>query len=212
MKNKKAIVFISCFLIVLAATAWFVFKNLALWLVVSDPMPKSLDVIFTFGGDETRVTYSKSLFLQNPLAEWVISHDNKKVVHTLAKQGLDTSRIILVDTCKTTVAEVAFISDWLRNAFNESASQPNVFALRGVFSKATPLRVGLVSSPFHMRRINLAVSRIRKNSACVFYYLPAPFGLDGFSRQDYKTWWNNKYLRQTIYLEYFKFFKVLLNF
>ena len=69
-------------------------------------MPKSLDVIFTFGGDETRVTYSKSLFLQNPLAEWVISHDNKKVVHTLAKQGLDTSRIILVDTCKTTVAEV----------------------------------------------------------------------------------------------------------
>ena len=112
MKNKKVIACISCSCIVLAATAWLVFKNLALWLIVSDPVPQSLDALFTFGGENTRVTYSKSLFLKNPHALWVISSDNKKIIQTLGKNGLDTTRILLVDTCSSTSSEISFLNNW----------------------------------------------------------------------------------------------------
>lgn len=181
--------------VVLILSGWLAFRNLAAWLVVSDPLPNSLDAVFTFAGDVHRINYSKELFNRYPQARWLISYPSKKIVVPLRRDGFDTSRIAIVDTCKNTNAEVWFITDWARRLV---ASDPR-------FSKARPLAVGLVSVPFHMRRIRMEVLRSGKDDAFAFYYLPVPVELYGLTKNDFKTWWKNDQLRSAVLLEFKKF-------
>jgi len=47
--------------IVLFLGGVIVFKNIANWLIVSDAVPKNLNIVFTFAGEGVRVNYSRSL-------------------------------------------------------------------------------------------------------------------------------------------------------
>lgn len=174
---------------------WIVFRNLAVWLVVSDPLPQSLDAIFTFAGDIHRLNYSKELFNRYPQAQWLISYPSKKIAVPLKRDGFDTTRITIVDTCKNTHSEVWYLTDWATHV-SETDNR---------FSKTRPLSVGLVSTPFHMRRIRLEVRRRRIDNACVFYYLPVPVEQYGLTKNDFKMWWKNDQLESAVVLEFKKF-------
>jgi uncharacterized SAM-binding protein YcdF (DUF218 family) len=188
--RKKNIVIVSSVFLV-AALFLLAFRNCALWLVVSDPLPPSLDALFTFAGETNRMVYSKELFTRYPGSRWIISYPSKKIAIPLNKDGFDTSRIMIVDTCKNTNAEALFITDWARQALSGSSG----------FSKAGPLAIGLVSTPTHMRRIRMEISRKYKTRSCIFYYLPVPFERYGLTKNDYKTWWYSGQLRPVVLLE-----------
>jgi uncharacterized SAM-binding protein YcdF (DUF218 family) len=181
-------------LFILAAVCvigWIAFRHFALWLVVSDPLPPSLDVIFTFAGETHRIIYSKELYCRYPNAQWVLSYPTKKITVPLSRDGFDTSRIIIVDTCKNTNSEALFIIDWAAGKIRDTAR----------YSKKQPMRIGLVSTPFHMRRIRMEISRKNKGGTCIFYYLPVPYERYGLTRNDYGTWWKVHQLRNAIVLE-----------
>ena len=200
MKNKKVIACISCSSIVLAATAWLVFKNLALWLIVSDPVPQSLDALFTFGGEDTRVTYSKSLFLKNPHALWVISSDNKKIIQTLGKNGLDTTRILLVDTCSSTSSEISFLNNWISGFIKKREGT----AGDKKFSQDPALpEIALVSNWYHMRRIQLIASRRIPKKLCMVSYCSVPLSNNELAILRNK-WWNTKAVSWIVYSEWRK--------
>jgi len=188
-------------LIILVFSGWFAFRNLALWLVVSDPRPQSLDAIFTFAGENNRITYSKKLFTAYSHALWINSYPSMKITIPLAKEGLDTSRILIIDTCKNTSSEVAYLTSWARGIVSGNRSLPASCSHQGGFSEKKPLRIGLVSAPFHMRRISLALSKTKKVTGCTLYFLPVPFEQYGEARNNYKNWWSNKYLAPEIVLE-----------
>jgi uncharacterized SAM-binding protein YcdF (DUF218 family) len=192
--RKKLVVAGCCALAALGA-AGFVFRNLALWLVVADPLPASLDAIFTFAGETHRIIYSKELFAQYKQSRWLISYPSKKIAVPLGKGGLDTARITVVDTCKNTHSEAAFITQWAASAAAGNAA----------CSPAHPLAVGLVSTPFHMRRIRTEIRKRASCSACRFFYLPVPFERYGVTRQVYQNWWLSKPLRQAVILEFEKY-------
>ena len=201
MKTKKALVLFICSLIVIAGTGWFVFKNLALWLVVSDPMPKSLDVIFTFGGEDSRVTYSKSLFLQNQRAEWVLSYNNKKKIHSLAQEGFDTSRIVLVDTCSSTNSEISFLNNWIAGFVKKRSAHDN--KVSQVSDKTGLPKIGLVSNWYHMRRITLIASRRLPKKLCTVLYFSVPLSKNELAKIS-NNWWKDKIVSSIVYSEWWK--------
>ena len=193
--RKKLSIILLSLVVVVVLSSWLAFRNLAMWLVVSDPPPQSLDAIFTFAGDIHRINYSKELFKRYPQAQWLISYPSKKIAGPLKRDGFDTSRIAIVDTCKNTNAEVWYITDWARHTV----------AADKRFSRARPLSVGLVSTPYHMRRIRMEVTRSGKDDARVYYYLPVPSEDYGLTKNDYKTWWKNGQLKSSVWLEFKKY-------
>jgi uncharacterized SAM-binding protein YcdF (DUF218 family) len=180
---------------VAAVAAAYAFCNLALFLVVCDPLPPSLDAVFTFAGETQRIIYSKQLFRQYPNSQWLISYPTKRISVPLGKKGLDTSRIFVVDTCINTNSEAWYIADWAKRAV----------AGNNGYCAARPLAIGLVSTPFHMRRIRMEVSRKYKGDACRFFFLPVPFEQYGVTKLTYQTWWMHKQLRSAVILEFKKF-------
>jgi uncharacterized SAM-binding protein YcdF (DUF218 family) len=178
-----------------AAICAYMFCSLALWLVVCDPLPQSLDAVFTFAGETQRIIYSKQLFKQYPRSQWLISYPTKRISVPLGKKGLDTSRIFVVDTCINTNSEAWYIADWAKRAI----------AGNSAYCAARPLSIGLVSTPFHMRRIRMEVSRKYKGDRCRFFYLPVPFEQYGVTKHTYQTWWMHKQLRSAVILEFKKF-------
>jgi uncharacterized SAM-binding protein YcdF (DUF218 family) len=191
--NKKALLFLACFLIVFAGTGWVVFKNLASWLIVSDPLPQSLDVIFTFGGEDSRIAYSKSLFSKNPRALWIISYENRKLLQTLGKEGFDTSRIRIVDTCTSTFAEISFLKNQMADFVKT----------RGNSGKVGLPTIGLVSNWYHMRRIKLTASRAIPKDLCKLKYFSVPLTKNESSRF-LGAWWKDNNVRSIVCSEWWK--------
>jgi uncharacterized SAM-binding protein YcdF (DUF218 family) len=186
---------------VAAVAAAYAFCNLALFLVVCDPVPPSLDAVFTFAGETQRIIYSKQLFRQYPTSQWLISYPTKRISIPLGKRGLDTSRIFIVDTCRNTSSEAWYIADWARRTVAGNSG----------YSAARPLAIGLVSTPFHMRRIRMEVTRKYKGDACRFFYLPVPYEQYGITRHTYETWWMYKQIRPAVILEFKKFIFYLIT-
>ena len=200
MKNKTKTLLVLCILVFFAGTGWYVFKNLALWLIVSDPVPQSLDALFTFGGEDTRVTYSKSLFLKNPHGLWVISSDNKKIIQTLGKEGFDTSRIFLVDTCSSTSSEISFLNNWIAGFIKKREGTAGDKKVSQV--SALP-EIALVSNWYHMRRIQLIASRRIPKKLCMVSYCSVPLSNHELAILSNK-WWNTKAVSRIVYSEWRK--------
>ena len=76
------------------------------WLAVADPLPPRINVIFTFGGENVRVSYSRELMRRFPQAHWVISDYTHRYSRLLQRQGIDMSRVTILDTCRYTISEV----------------------------------------------------------------------------------------------------------
>ncbi len=178
------------------------YRHLGMWLVASDPLPPSLDAYFTFASDNERIIYSKHLYKRYPAALWVLSYPRKRILVPLRKAGLDTSRIVVIDTCANTSSEVACIVNWANSALRDSASAPaRKLAAKTKFSPGSTLRIGLVSSPYHMRRIKVLFSGRRPDTRAEFLFLPVPFWLCGMKKSDYETWWKNKALAPVVWVE-----------
>jgi hypothetical protein len=193
--------------IILVIVGWFAFRNAAFWLVVSDPPPQSVDALFTFAGENARITYSKKLFSEDSTALWMLSYPSNKIAIPLAHEGLDTSRIYVVDTCKNTKSEVAFILSRVDSIVREHISHSGKMKeLHQRDYVKTPFVVGLVSTPYHMRRIQLLVAKHKANKCVELCFLPVPFDRYGWTKNQYATWWKNKTLRSNVFLEYKKLF------
>jgi uncharacterized SAM-binding protein YcdF (DUF218 family) len=210
-RQKKTAAFALFFLLLFVlGTGTLLFRHAGLWLAFSERLPDPLNVIFTFGGENDRVNYSKQLLKNHPEALWIVSYPRKNIIVPFSREGLDTSRIFVVDTCKNTFSEVDCVvklaNDIVRNnaAFLNGKSRPN-----GGFSNRNRLNVALVSSPYHMRRIKILVSRIKKNSSCAFFCCAVPFEQSTLSKQAYTVWWKNSRVASVVLLEIKKIFYYL---
>jgi uncharacterized SAM-binding protein YcdF (DUF218 family) len=181
-------------IVFLCGICGFCFLNLGKWLIVSDSPDDHMNVIFTFAGENARITYSKYLFRKNPESLWIISYPSIKIKSVLNHDNLDTSRIIVVDTCTDTKAEVAYILRWQR-------LHARLLTLKAV-SGRTPV-IGLVSSWYHMRRIKLLFDSQSKNESCSVRFLPVQIN-DSTENKPENTWWKNSTNRHIVLSEWGK--------
>jgi len=186
--NPLSLALAAATVIALAIGAIHAFRNLGLWLVVSDPEPERLDVIFTFGGGrQYRVRYSRELYLRHPGAVWIVSgREEVKHLRRMAASGLDTTRVVRVESCQSTRDEMVWLREWL------TTHQP---------TDSTHF-VGLVSSPYHMRRVNMLARTLlgeyQKHS------LPVPFDRACAPLVAYESWWRHGELARLVSMEALK--------
>jgi hypothetical protein len=194
-KRIKSIIALVVFALALTILL-FAIRGAGVWLLVDDPLPEDLDVIFTFAGERYRVDYSAELMNKYPGAHWVLSDFENGYFNHIRKKPTDISRITVVDTCVSTISEVKCLFGYLKYHRNQYPEH---------------LNVGLVSSPYHMRRIKLMVKSQSKISNVKFTYLPVPLESYNTSDEMYKKWWNYNNISQVVFSEfpkivYFYFF------
>jgi len=171
-------------LILLSAIA---FIRAGTWLIVADPLPGKVDVVFTFAGESARVNYSKEVMSRISSAHWVLSDYKNGHARILRNEGFDMDRVSVIDTCTSTYAEVSALSRWINDNKQKDGNKD--------------LSVALVSSPYHMRRIKFMVGRIFHNSALHFYYIPVPLDRYNWNKKMFGTWWRSKPLRGIVKME-----------
>jgi uncharacterized SAM-binding protein YcdF (DUF218 family) len=175
------------------------FVNLDKWLEIADPLPDSLDVLFTLSGEESRLAYSVELFAKRKISFWLVSSQDKNIMKTFLQRGLDTSRIYVIDTCSNTRSEIAFLDHWLtargmRKGCSDR-SQPE--------GTAGAEKVGIVSNWYHMRRIQLIVMEQfkKRGPSCSYFSVPCRFDWYQGAR---KGWWRQRVIRDVVFLEWGK--------
>lgn len=180
-KIQKRLLIYSPILAVIGTVFFYTFRSLGNWLVVQDPLTTDLDVIFSFGGTQERAPYAVELQKKYKRAILLVSTAVvAKEKQRLFPLGADTNRIDFIDTCKTTWTEIAFLESWVKGKFGDKT-----------------VTVGLVSSPYHMRRIKLMMTR-RKNINCIPLFLPVPRERYIQYHYNYNKWWENDKLRNTV--------------
>jgi hypothetical protein len=162
------------------------------WLFLSDPLPSRLDVIFTFAGDNQRLHYSRNLMERYSAAHWVLSDFHHYYSRILVRNGFAMVRVTAVDTAANTLSEVNALADWLMSA--KVPVDGNIGSARDL---PDTVAIGLVSSPYHMRRIRFMTRDVFRDRGVVarFYYLPVPFEKHSWTRKDLRKWWKSKTLR-----------------
>jgi uncharacterized SAM-binding protein YcdF (DUF218 family) len=200
----------------LAGCAAFLLSRAALWLAVEDPAPARIDVIFTFGGENVRVSYSRELMARFPQAHWVISDYSHRYARLLQRLGFDMSRVTILDTCRYTISEVRGLADWLKAQGSaapdrtdtlspDDPAKPAVLSMR-------PLHIALVSNPLHMRRIRLIAEKTFRDPAIRLHCLPVPLDRYGWTRRSLEHWWETKSLRTWVWSETAKILAYLVLF
>ena len=196
MKKKIIIpVIVSALTVTVVIISVAVFLNFGSWLIVSDPVPERLDIIFTFAGDGARVTYSKELAMIFPEARWILSDYQNGHARLLRKSNYDMSRVAVVDTCRNTRAEIRTLIRML------GAGGPEFVPCVSLSSSGQVINVGLVSSPYHMRRIQLMVKKYHKEGNYRFMYLPVPMDRYQWSDRTVRNWWKSAKLSKAVISE-----------
>jgi uncharacterized SAM-binding protein YcdF (DUF218 family) len=192
-------------LIALAGCLAFIFIKVGPWLAVADAFPARLDIIYTFGGENIRISYSRELMRRFPEAHWVISDYSHRYARMLQRQGFDMSRVTILDTCRSTISEVSGLAQWLKNQKStpqaDSGSVDTGDSGRPADLTSRPLHIGLVSNPMHMRRIRLIAEKAFRDPAIRLHCLPVPPERYGWSRRAIGHWWQVKGLRTWVGLE-----------
>lgn len=214
LKSGKPLIIVMCSIIVVLSALVFIGRGVGGWLAVSDPYPPKLDMLFTFGGETDRYSFSRTLFRKYPDCFWMISlgpfpvFDTLKfttlVKRSIAYEGFDTSHVIVNDTCTSTGSEINILDYAIGLALHEykislpeNASsydslwyQQHTLAEKWFESrKDSVLEVGLVSHPFHMRRITLLANRIDRKGRVRFHALPVPYFGDMNTFLKKRKWW-----------------------
>lgn len=175
-------------------------RNAGTYLLVNDPLPEKLDLIFTFAGENARNHYSEKLLQQYPDAHWLLSDYKDGYVRILRRDSFDMSRVTIVDTCKNTFSEVLALKEYLQ----QSGENP----LR---EHHGPLQIGLISGPYHMRRIQLMTQKAIRSGDFNFHYLPVPLDKYNWTAAMFKTWWKSPVYEvvstETLKIVYFRLFK-----
>jgi uncharacterized SAM-binding protein YcdF (DUF218 family) len=184
-KHKKTLV-IACAIIVLVVLGFAAVREAGVWLLVKDPLPDKLDIVFTFAGERYRVDYSSELMMKYPDAHWVLSDFKDGYFHYIKKKNFDVSRVTVVDTCVSTIFELKYLLKYLQE-------QRNLYP--------DGITVGLVSGPYHMRRIQLMVKSRSKLNNIRFVYLPVPLKSYNTSEKMYKRWWNYSNISAIVFSE-----------
>ncbi|NLP00977.1 MAG: hypothetical protein GX089_00640 [Fibrobacter sp.] len=174
MKNIKGALFSSSivFLLLSLAVLVFSFRNLGKWLMVSDPLPGHLDIVFTFAGENVRVSYSKELMSRFSDAHWMLSDYKDGHSRLLKRSNYDMSKVSVIDSCRNTYSEVDAL-------------------MKRLSSQKEELHVGLVSGPYHMRRIKIMLSRYPETKNYHFYFLPVPLERYNWTDNMIKKWWRS---------------------
>lgn len=182
------------------------YRGLATWLVVSSSVPEKVDVIFTFGGENVRDSYSRALAEMHPEAAWVLStYSSSAEARALSRSEFDTSKVTLVDTLRNTWEELRFLRAWLAaHPPAAPAAQSSDSTAVSPAPPAGPRKVLLVSGPYHMRRIKIGVVRLLNDRTLEFAYAPVPFELYNQSATTYRFWWRDKSLARLVKLEFVK--------
>lgn len=182
--------------LVLAAVTLFA----GIWLLAADPLPEELDVIFTFGGERARDAYSAELVARYPRALWVVSGAVRPAFMAwAASRAIDTAGVLYLDTCSGTWSEVEALRDVLGTV--SGAQGPPV--------------AGLVSGPYHMRRIRILVGAILgppSGRGATIRYLPVPLERYGHTRRGYLLWPFNVRMRRLVFSELKKSAGALLGY
>ncbi|MCU0608821.1 MAG: YdcF family protein [Chitinispirillaceae bacterium] len=170
-----------------AGCALVVALRAGVWFAKADPVPPEADVIFTFAGENARLTYSRELMARFPRAHWVLSDYHHFYTRILSREDYDMSRVSTLDSCPDTYQEVRGLARWLTD------------------SAAMGRRViVLVSSPYHMRRIELMVQNVFGKTPYDFYFCPVPIERYNLIREDLRFWWRSKLLREKVWSEFQK--------
>jgi hypothetical protein len=184
--------------------AFLFIVNLGAWLIVADPLPSQLDVICTFAGENLRVVYSKNLMSRYPAAHWILSDYKNGHGRLLQKSHFDMERVTIIDTCDNTLSEIDAFSHWI------SHNAPR-HPILGADSGKRRLQVGLVSSPYHMRRIKLMAERRLNQTKTQFHLLPVPLEKYGWNKVTIRYWWQSNVVSSTFMSELVKIGYFLLT-
>lgn len=165
---------------------------LGTWLIVSDPLPERIDMLFTFAGPRMRVDYSRQILSLHPQAHWVLSDPRKRFANAFSEWGIDPEECTVIPPCTSTREEMEALFQFIcRRATGDGKAE---------------LELGLVSEPFHMRRIKCYATALRRslcrpvNISC----LPIPRERFVEKENPYGRWWMNRRLRRFAQEELFK--------
>lgn len=180
--------------IIAAVLTFFAFSQAGSWLVVDNPLPERIDVICTFAGDSRRVEYSRELMLKHPDAQWFLSDYKDGYSRLLQRSNFNMKRVMVVDTCKSTFSEVS--------AFGSMFGSYHKARFGG--NSDTVLNVVCVSSPYHMRRIQIMAQRHIKTDAAKISCCPVPLDRYKWSTDTFRFWWRSNTIISITSLEFFK--------
>ncbi|HLV32860.1 MAG TPA: ElyC/SanA/YdcF family protein [Chitinispirillaceae bacterium] len=186
MLKKVSIILLSGIVLFLGGT--IVFKNIANWLIVSDSVPQNLNIVFTFAGEGVRVDYSRSLMQKYPEATWVLSDYENGYARLLRKNKFNMDRVVVIDTCKNTKSEVNALAQW-------------VDQIKPASDSGSTISIGLVSSPYHMRRIKMMINRRFKDKNIKFHYLPVPLKQYKWTSEMVQNWWKTSEVSKVVFIE-----------
>ena len=154
-------------------------RNAGSWLLISDSVPDKLDLVFTFAGENVRDIYSRELMIQFPDAYWLMSDYKGGYSRILRRDKFDMKRVSIVDTCTNTLSEVMTLSKWIDKRENSQ--------LKGKDS----VYVGLVSGPYHMRRIKMMIEKNLPEQNVRFFFLPVPMERYNWTDEMFRKWWKS---------------------
>lgn len=200
--NKKYTKRIFALLVLIAFVigAIVLLRNAGVYLLVNDPLPEKLDLIFTFAGENARNHYSEELLQQYPDAHWLLSDYKDGYVRILRRDSFDMSRVTIVDTCKNTFSEVLALKKYLQHSGESVLGEHR-----------QPLQIGLISGPYHMRRIQMMTKKTIRSSDFNIYYLPVPLDKYNWTRDMFRLWWKSPVYEvvstEMLKIIYFKLFK-----
>ncbi len=157
-----------------------IIRNAGTWLLISDSVPKHLDLVFTFAGENVRDSYSRELMQEFPDAHWLMSDYKEGYSRILRRESFDMSRVSIVDTCSNTLSEVTTLTKWIE------MGDRNV-----IKSKDSVLYIGLVSGPYHMRRIKMMIAKKIPQKNVRFFFLPVPLERYNWTNDMFRKWWNS---------------------
>ena len=188
-------------------------RNLGPWLIIKDAAPQSVDMLFSFGGEVERYTHSKDLFKKYPESFWIISIGKFPVFDTITLaeivrrnaelEGLDTSRIIVNDTCRSTGAEIHILANLVDivlsgDTLAQGSDSSDWFLNKKRFARwflrrnIDTLHIGLVSHHYHTRRIKMLFGRAIKGRPVKYYMLPVPYTDDTYEFFCNRKWWTHE--------------------
>jgi hypothetical protein len=187
-------------LVIFVIVTTLLLRNAGLYLLVNDPLPDKLDLIFTFAGENARNHYSEELLQQYPDAHWLLSDYKDGYVRILRRDSFNMSRVTVVDTCKNTFSEVLALKKYLQ------ISSDNLLR-----EHIRPLQIGLISGPYHMRRIQMITQGTIRSSEFNIHYLPVPLDKYNWTKDMFKTWWKSPAYEvvssEILKIVYYKLFK-----
>ena len=175
-----------------ACAGSYVYERIGLWLIVSDQIPRKVDVLFCFGGDKQRVLFAAEILKQHPSTALLVGCPQHDSCHDALNQaGLQDSQVIFFDNCTNTVDEVLFLKKWIGSR-----------ALKGR-ADSIPV-VAMISSPWHMRRIALIAELVGLRPLAKLVMVPVPLSCYDLPANAFQKWYETPEVRKRVFREAMK--------